>query len=259
MIEEFRGPRRKRETIVALRRVFVDPIRGTRARVRGPRAHHLHRVVRLRVGELVEISDHERLFLAAVSRSTGEEVEFEIRESLAQPASAPTIVLMIAVIKFARLEWAIEKATELGVSSIIPVVAARCEARLIQAAGKRHERWQRIAEEAAQQSRRLAPPSIEPPMPLIEALPKHDAQLPIILDTDCPPLKKVAAGFRRKAKRPQVNSAVLLVGPEGGWTDAEREAAHRAGYQPASLGGLILRSETAAVTALGVLAHLLGA
>ena len=96
-------------------------------------------------------------------------------------------------------------------------------------------------------------------MPLMEALPKHDAQLPIILDTDCPPLKKVAAGFRRKTKRLQVNSAVLLVGPEGGWTDFEREAAHRAGYQPTSLGNLILRSETAAVTALGVLAHLLEA
>ena len=145
--------------------------------------------------------NHERLFLAAVNCSTGEEVEFESRETLAQPASAPRIVLMMAVIKFARLEWAIEKATELGVSSIVPVAAARCEARLIQAGGKRRGRWQRIAEEAAQQSRRLAPPSIEPPMPLIEALPKHDARLPIILDTDCPSLKKLAAGFRRKTKR----------------------------------------------------------
>ena len=244
---------------MALRRVFVESIRGARARVRGPRAHHLRRVVRLRVGELVEISDHERLFLAAVGRSTAEEVEFEIRESIAPPASAPRIVLMMAVIKFARLEWVIEKATELGVSSILPVVAARCEARLIQAAGKRRERWQRIAEEAAQQSRRLAPPSIEPPMPLMAALPKHDTQLAIILDTDCPPLRKAVAEFQMKTQPTQLNSAVLLVGPEGGWTDAEREAAHGAGYQPASLGNLILRSETAAVTALGVLTHLLEA
>ncbi len=244
---------------MALRRVFVESIRGTRAKVRSARAHHLRRVVRLRVGELVEISDRERLFLAAVSRSTGEEVEFEIRESLAQPASAPSIVLMMAVIKFARLEWTIEKATELGVSSIVPVAAARCEARLIRAAGKRHERWLRIAEEAAQQSRRLAPPSIEPPVPLREALPKHDAQLAIILDTDCPPLKDAATSFQRETKRAQLESAVLLVGPEGGWTDAEREAGHIAGYQPASLGNLILRSETAAITALGVLGHLLEA
>ncbi len=74
-----------------------------------------------------------------------------------------------------------------------------------------------------------------------------------------PPLKKAAASFQGETKRAQVNSAVLLVGPEGGWTDAEREAAHRADYQPASLGHLILRAETAAVTALGVLAHLLEA
>ena len=243
---------------MALRRVFVESIRGTRARVRGPRAHHLRGIVRLRVGELVEISDHERLFLAAVSRSTGEEVEFEIRESLGPPANAPRIVLMIAVIKFARLEWAIEKATELGVSSIVPVAAARCEARLIQAADKRHERWQRIAEEAAQQSRRLAPPSIEPPMPLQRrfrsmTLSRRSSSTLIAS------VEKGGGQLRRKTKRLQVNSAVLLVGPEGGWTDSEREAAHRAGYQPASLGNLILRSETAAVTALGVLAHLLEA
>ncbi len=244
---------------MALRRVFVESIRGTRAKVRGPRAHHLRRVVRLRVGELVEISDHQRLFLAAVSRSTGEEVEFEIRESLARPTSAPSIVLMMAVIKFTRLEWAIEKATELGVSSIVPVIAARCEAGLIQAAAKRHERWQRIAEEAAQQSRRLAPPSIEPLTPLLKAFPKHDTQLAIMLDTDCPPLKKAVAEFQMKTQPAQLNSAVLLVGPEGGWTDAERTAGHSAGYQPASLGNLILRSETAAITALGVLGHLLEA
>ena len=244
---------------MALRRVFVESIRGTRTRVRGPRAHHLRRVVRLRVGELVEISDHQRLFLAAVSRSTGEEVEFEIRESLAQPASAPSIVLMMAVIKFARLEWTIEKATELGVSSIVPVAADRCEARLIQAAGQRRERWLRIAEEAAQQSRRLAPPSIEPPMPLLEAFPKHDTQLAIILDTDCPPLRKAVAAFQMKTQPTQLNSAVLLVGPEGGWTDAERAAAHSAGYRRASLGNLILRSETAAITSVGVLSQILGA
>ena len=211
------------------------------------------------MGELVEISDHERLFLAAVSRSTGEEVEFEIKQSLAQSASAPRIVLMMAVIKFSRLEWAIEKATELGVSSIVPVAAARCETRLIRAGGKRRERWQRIAEEAAQQSRRLAPPNIEALTPLMEALRKYEVPLRIILDTDCPSLKRTAAGFQTKTKAAQINAAALLVGPEGGWTDAEREAAHRGGYRPASLGNLILRSETAAVAAVGVLAHLLEA
>ena len=208
--------------------------------------------------ELVEISDQERLFLAAVSRSAGEGIEFEIKETLAPPPSAPTIVLMMAVIKFARLEWAIEKATELGVSSIVPLAAARCEARLIQTGGKRRERWQRIAEEAAPQSRRLAAPSIEPVTPL-EALSRHGAQLPIILDTDCPALKNAAGEFQTKTQSTQIVSVALLVGPEGGWTHDEREAADRAGYRPASLGKLILRSETAAVAAVEVLAHLLEA
>ena len=244
---------------MALRRIFVESIRGARATVLGPRAHHLRRVVRLRMGELVEISDHERLFLASVSRLTGEEVEFEVREKLVRPAGSPTIVLMMAVIKFAWLEWAIEKATELGVSSIVPVAAARCETRLIRAGGKRRERWQRIADEAAQQSRRLAPPNIEPLTALMEALCKYDVPLRIILGTDCPPLKRAAAGWQTKTKAAQINAAALLVGPEGGWTDAEREAARRAGYRPASLGNLILRSETAAVAAVGVLAHLLEA
>lgn len=242
---------------MALRRVFVEAVQGTRARVCATRAHHLHRVVRLRVGELVEISDHQKLFLAAVTSSTSKEVEFEIRESLTPPAVVPRIVLGIAVVKFARMEWAIEKVTELGVCSVVPVHTSRCEARLIQTVTKRYERWQRIAEEAAQQSRRLAPPKIEPLISLVEMLAKHDSQLPIILDTNCPPLKRAAASFQGKAGQTQTNAAALLVGPEGGWTSAEREAARCAGYQPASVGSLILRSETAAVTAVGVLAHLL--
>ena len=158
------------------------------------------------------------------------------------------VVLLLSIIKFARFEWAIEKATELGVQTIVPVAAKRSDRRLVAGAVKRTGRWRKIAFEAAQQSRRLSPPEIESQMEFREAIVKYQAPVRLFCDTDSPPLSQVLAERLFQAAAPP--AALVVVGPEGGWSGEEREAAGEAGLTPVSLGPLILRTETAALAAL---------
>ncbi len=238
---------------MALRRIFVESIADGRANVTGERAHHLHRVARLRPGELVEISDHTKAFRAEVERSRANEVTFVLREQIDDSAPPVKITLGLAIFKFARMELAIEKATELGAAVILPVDAERSDKGLVQGAHKRHERWQRIAEEAAGQSRRLAPPKVRRPVGFAEALAGAGPGLRLFLDTDSPLMKDVLAEGTGSAAPPA--EATLLIGPEGGWSDTEREAARRAGFLAVGLGEGILRAETAGMAAMAVLGH----
>jgi 16S rRNA (uracil1498-N3)-methyltransferase len=241
---------------MARRRIFVESISNGSAVVAGPKAHHLHRVARLRPGEIVEVSDSRQAFVAEVKRSRAGEVEFAIGKSIETPRPAARIAAGLAICKFARLELAIEKATELGVASIVPLAAARSDKGLVQGASKRHERWERIAEEAASQSRRLAPPIVEAPVPFQQVLISHTTGLRLFLDVDTPLMKDALA--QRASPGKSWEEAILLIGPEGGWTDEERIAAREAGYQAVGLGAGILRAETAAVAALAILKHWLG-
>ncbi|MEZ5365085.1 MAG: RsmE family RNA methyltransferase [Bryobacterales bacterium] len=226
---------------MALRRVFVDWLTDESAGVEGARAHHLARVVRLKQGETVEVSDTRRLFEAEAEAVSGKEVVFRLTRKLEAPAETPPLEVHLAVIKFPRFELAVEKLTELGVAAIVPVVAERSDPGLVRAAEKRAERWRAIAEEAAQQSRRLGPPAIGEPVTLVEAL-RRPVEQRIFLDFDAPPLREV-----RRA-----GPAALLIGPEGGWTEDERRMAVAAGAEAASIGGTVLRAETAAIAAAAV-------
>jgi 16S rRNA (uracil1498-N3)-methyltransferase len=239
---------------MALRRIFVDWIRSDAAGVGGSRAHHLARVARLRAGETVEVTDQRQLFLAAVKSAGADQIEFEIIERLAAPAAPFPLVLQAAIFKFARFEWIIEKASELGVSRIVPVAAGLSERGLVQGAVKRLSRWRKIAEEAAQQSRRLSAPSVEEIHSFEQAIAAANGPLRLFLDSDAVPLKDVLSGIPKAGAG---TAAYLLVGPEGGWTDAERVRARRAGYQPAALGSGILRAETAALAVIAIATHML--
>jgi len=235
---------------MALRRVFVNEIQAGQAVLEGPEAHHLARVVRLKPGEEVEISDGRRLFRASVTDVSPQQVRFAVEQELPAAGPGPEVVLEIALFHFARFEWAIEKATELGVSRIVPVIAERGDSRLAKAAPKRLQRWRRIVEQAAQQSRRMAPPTIDDTLRL-DALLRTPSEGPrFVLHPDGEPLADLLAGAA--AAQP----IRFLVGPEGGWTDAEVVAAERAGYRRAAMGALILRCETAAIAALSLAALL---
>src|SRR5271156_6035517 len=151
------------------RRFFVDKFEEATATVRGETAEHLGRVLRAEPGQLYELSDGERVWLARVERvgllKRGDNrVEFSLVEPLDAREPSLHLHLLIALVKFDRFEWCLEKATELGVTEITPLIAARTDKPLAAAAAKRHERWQRILLESAQQSRRLRPPILQAPM-----------------------------------------------------------------------------------------------
>jgi 16S rRNA (uracil1498-N3)-methyltransferase len=232
---------------MARRRFFVPQVRRGVAELTGDEAEHLVRVLRAEVGQVYEISDNENLFLAEIEIARKSLVSFKVIEEL--PAAAPeaAIILVPALIKFDRFEWMVEKATELGVAEIRPFEATRSERGLKQAAGKRAHRWEKIAHESSQQSRRSRLPVIIEAVSFKEAL-AIDAQVKLILDeeSDVPILNCLPAD-RRVTDR-----IALLLGPEGGFTPEEREAAH-ANWQSCSLGGTVLRAETAATSGLAII------
>jgi 16S rRNA (uracil1498-N3)-methyltransferase len=167
-------------------------------------------------------------------------------------ASLSDITLVLAIFKFDRMEWAIEKCTELGVARIVPVIARRTDAHLAAASTKRVERWHRIARQASEQSRRAAPPEISDPIKVSEALGFPGAARILLAESEDQTLL-------RDALKPEgANEGVVLaVGPEGGWTDDELQSFQHAGWISVSLGNTILRAETAAIAATAIVASVL--
>ncbi len=231
---------------MARRRFFVDQVRNGRAELEGDDAHHLTRVLRVEAGQKFEISDNSRVWLAEVETARKNLVTFSVLHEIEPVPELAAVTLYAALIKFERLEWAIEKATELGVSRIIPVDTNRSEQGLFQGATKRVERWRRIAREASEQSRRLRVPEIADPAKLDSAI--ADRSTHRVLADENPGVVPLLRAVRISPGE----SVALLIGPEGGWIDAERSRLAESGWTPASLGPLVLRAETAVCAALAV-------
>ncbi len=234
---------------MARRRFFVEGVSRGQAEVTGDQAHHLRNVLRVEVGQTYEISDNDRVYLARVGLATKQRIVFEVVEELPLVEPPARVALYLALVKFERFELAIEKATELGVERIVPVVAGRSEKGLDRGAQKRVVRWRKIAIEASQQSRRARLPEVADPVGFREAA-EADAPLRLFLDEESeaePLLARVAA-----ANETPDDSVALLIGPEGGWLDRERELATESGWSRVSLGPQILRTETAAMAAVAV-------
>ena len=219
----------------------------------GETAHHLGRVLRAEPGQLYELSDGKRVWLARIEEVQRDRVEFSLAEELASGEPLFQTELLLSIVKFDAFEFALEKATELGVSRIVPLVAARSEKSLLAAAPKRAERWKKILLEASQQSRRLGIPELAPLTKLEAALSSHSGRLKILLSErpEAPSLRGILEGQNPAA-------AVLAIGPEGGWADAELQRAETHGFREASLGRLILRADTAVIAALASVNYALG-
>jgi 16S rRNA (uracil1498-N3)-methyltransferase len=228
------------------RRWIADVFSADHAALTGAHAAHLARTLRARVGQEFEVACGEQVRLAVVTSVSDERLEFALGAEIAADAAVP-VTLLLAVFKFDRMEWAIEKCTELNVSAIVPVIARRTEKHLAQAAGKRVERWRRVAREASQQSRRTSSPEIADPVKLPDAL-GLDAALNIVL-SEAEREQSLLEVLRAK---PDAASVALAVGPEGGWAEEELKSFAAAGWTSTTLGGTILRAETAAITALAV-------
>lgn len=238
---------------MARRRFLVERVRDNGAELRGEDARHLARVLRGEPGQQFEVSDGTGVYLAEIAAVEKERVVFRVIEALDTPPAPVRLTLLAAIFKFDRFEWLVEKATELGVAAIVPVNAARSEKGLLEAARKRAERWRRIAHESSQQARRLGPPEIGELQPLAAAI-AAGRGLRYFLD-EKPGAPPLLTALPPPAERRGSDSVALLTGPEGGWTDAEGAAAIAAGCTPVSLGPLILRAETAAIAAAGILTH----
>jgi 16S rRNA (uracil1498-N3)-methyltransferase len=225
------------------RRWIADEHSADTAALTGAHAAHLARVLRARVGQQFDIVAGEEVRHGTITAVTPERVEFSLAEVVAASESTD-ISMLLAIFKFDRFEWAIEKCTELGVSKIVPVIARRTDAHLAQAAQKRAERWRRIALEASQQSRRTSPPEIVDPMKLKEAVTLSFTTKVLLAENE----KKVVLRdfFSDEIELP----LVLAVGPEGGWSDEEVKLFETNGWCSASLGDTILRAETAAIASL---------
>ena len=234
---------------MARHRFFVDRVLAGRATLEGEEAHHLQRSLRAEVGQLYELSDNHSVYLAEIESVHRSAVTFRVIEELPVPPAAVRLTLLLALVKFDRFEWALEKATELGVESVVPVIAQRSEKGLEKAAASRIERWRRIVREASQQARRAHLPQIRPPLPLSEAA-STAGPLAYFLDEEpggCPLLAALPA-----LRRPE-DEVRLLVGPEGGWTPPERACLEAGGWRAVWLGHNILRAETAALAALAAI------
>ena len=256
------------------RRFFVDRFERASASLRDEAAEHLGRVLRAETGQLYELSDGERVWLArvervAVSKRGPSRIDFALVEPIEAAEPSVHIELLISIVKFDRFEWCLEKATELGVDEIVPLAAARTDKTLIAAAAKRQERWKRIILESAQQSRRLRPPILHAALPPDKALAQSSASLKvflserreakslrIVMDQDSLQVAQALLPLRlssqAEAKPPATPTISLAVGPEGGWANDEIASASAIGFLEASLGENILRTETAVIASLAV-------
>lgn len=221
--------------------------------MRGETAEHLGRVLRAEPGQLYELSDGERVWLGRVESvgllKRGENrVEFSLLEPIAVQEPALRLQLLIALVKFERFEWCLEKATELGVNEITPLIAVRTDKALVSAAGKRHARWARILVESAQQSRRLRPPKLAQAATVAGAYAACNAECKLLLSE-----RSAAPAIHEVLLDARASSAAVSIGPEGGWTEGELGLARAGGFKEASLGQLVLRTETAVLASLAIL------
>ena len=239
------------------RRWIADSWDEATASLTGEQASHLIRVLRAQTGMEFDIVAGDRVWHAVIAGISGDAVRFNLlAEAEADPALPVTMLL--SVFKFDRMEWAIEKATELGVERIVPILARRSEKHLAQSAQNRVERWRRIARESAQQSRRSDVPVVEDAIALKAAARREGEAVRLLLaEQERTSTLRGALEEALAASGNEVPAIRLAVGPEGGWAAEEEALFDSEGWKPVSLGPRILRAETAAITAMAVTAALL--
>jgi RNA methyltransferase, RsmE family len=235
------------------RRWIADEVSGNRAALIGDHARHLIQVLRAKIGQEFDISTGAELRRGTISSVGTDRVEFDLAETvenstqLRQAGSRLTVA--ISIFKCDRMEWAIEKCVELGVAGIIPVIAGRTESGLAVPARKRVERWRRIAKQASEQARRISPPEICDPV-------KFEEMLTLAADARIV-LNETEKNVSLKSALFPVETAILAFGPEGGWKEQELAAFAEAGWISASLGPMILRTETAIIAAIAITGSIL--
>jgi len=241
---------------VTRRRWIADTWDEATASIAGDQAAHLIRVLRAQPGMEFDVVAGGHVWHAVIAGISDDTVRFNlIAEVKADPALPVT--LLLSVYKFDRMEWAIEKATELGAESIVPVIARRSEKHLAQAAAGRVERWRRVALEASKQARRSDVLRIEEPLMLKAAVKAVEGVRLVLAEQERSTTLRHALGEALEAAGDDVPPIRMAVGPEGGWAAEEEAMFDAENWKAVSLGPRILRAETAAITAMAVAAALL--
>ncbi|MDH1280370.1 16S rRNA (uracil(1498)-N(3))-methyltransferase [Ectopseudomonas chengduensis] len=235
-----------------LSRFFIDaPLSLGQHDLPEAQAHYIGRVLRHAVGDAVQLFDGSgQEYLGELIEVGKKSVRVELREAIAGMSESPLrIHLGQGLSRGERMDWAIQKATELGAAEITPIVSARCEVRLKdERADKRMAHWRQVAISACEQCGRSVLPLINPPLELAAWLQQIEADLKLVLHPIAAPLQS----------HDKPNSLAFLVGPEGGLSEAEVDQAKAAGFHAARLGPRVLRTETAPVVALSVAQQLWG-
>jgi 16S rRNA (uracil1498-N3)-methyltransferase len=233
-----------------MNRLLVPGAAPGPVRVEGARAHKLAHVLRARAGDALEVFDGAgAAFDATITAVTEGHVQLELGPARRAPGSR-AVAIVQALPKGDRLEWMLEKATELGAAAFWPVVSERTVVRLSGREEAKRGRWQRVVEEAARQCGRAEVPVVHPPGPLLTTVRALAGRVLVLDEEERTVRLSDAAGD---------GPVSLVVGPEGGLSRAEVAALAAAGAVPVSLGPSILRTDTAALAALAVLRHLEGA
>lgn len=227
-------------------------------RVSGPLLRHLKDSLRLQVRERLFFTGEEGVrYLVEVTEVTAKQIVARILETTKAPTrTVASLVLAQSLLKGEKMDWIIQKATELGVHRIVPIGSQHCIVKLhADRADRQQMRWERIAIEAAQQSERWDVPRIEMPTDLAGLFRRRpSATLKLILT------ERSTGASLNSISLPinPVHEVLLLVGPEGGWDQQELQMAGEEGYCAITLGKRILRAETAAIAAISVIQSRLG-
>ncbi|RUM34071.1 MAG: 16S rRNA (uracil(1498)-N(3))-methyltransferase [Desulfobulbus sp.] len=231
-----------------MRRFFIDPrhISGDLITITGPEARHIATVLRITPGTVVELYDGQgAAILAKIEQVSGREVLLHMLSRKQIISDSPPLILVQALLKGKKMDFLIQKATELGVSTFIPLVTRYCD-KMIKNTTRQTERWQRIILESCKQCGRPVAMKLEAPA-FLEQL-NFPADTTLIMpweeEKSCPLTAQIIQ---------QGSPTLLLVGPEGGFHPDEAALAKQMGFTTISLGPRILRAETAALAATSII------
>jgi 16S rRNA (uracil1498-N3)-methyltransferase len=235
-----------------MHRFFINPlnIEGLRATLSGPEAHHLRNVLRVSTGDEVELYDGAGSIYRAAVEKNGREIELAILSRQISVPDEPSLFIAQGFLKGKKMDFLIQKATELGIAGFFPFHSAHCAVPASKE--DRTSRWDKITLEACKQSGRPIPLQVTPFPDLNTLLAESEGYSCKLIFWE----KEIFTRLQTLAHLSSQRSVIAVIGPEGGFADGEIDKARQSGFLPVSLGNLTLRAETACISTMAILQYL---
>lgn len=237
-----------------MRRFFIDSPLQAEMSIQGQDAHHISKVLRLQVGDgIIVVAPDGSAGTAQISDISIDKVMLVLQETIAEQKEAPVdVYLAQGLPKSDKMDYIVQKAVELGIKGIYPMAAEHCVVQYDETKKKaRCQRWQKIAVEAAKQCGRTVVPVIEPIAGLAAILSAVDADTVVIMLYE----GQAAQGLKQTLAEHKAKKYILLIGPEGGFSDKEVALCQKHGAHIVTLGPRILRTETAALAGVAMVMY----